>query len=203
MSIVRDVDIDRIVFDTVNVTDLLETTIKAAYFDEQYLEYKDFLMIIESINNIKIKDIDRGTGVTWGSSGRRLLQSTTSLTLQTRIECDAEPAISCAFVIQQSQNTMEIANKTQSALREYFDNDELLFSVVNTESMQVECKDCAAAVDGFDVVLLVIGSIVALLVMTAFTACLFNKRIIPRFPGSNIVDDARWTALVTLALQFW
>ena len=82
-----------------------------------------------------------------------------------------------------------------------FDNKQLLFTAGNGNALEIVCKDCKKPAPNY--VLYELVSVVGMLFILAICALLFNKRKIPNFPGSDIVDDTKWTALMIFGLQFW
>eukprot|EP01084_Bolivina_argentea_P153556 267750_1 len=186
-------NIIKLILNKYNVTHFIENKIKNAYFDQQYLEYKELMVNIDKIEGEAINKIDEATGIKWNDYD--------TLRLDTIVECDKKPIDRCSFIKSQSQKNAGFINITQSELRQYFNNNNLLFSVVNPNALKIECKYCDS--DQFDFTLIILGSIVGLIILISLFAFLFNKGAFPKLPGFNIVDDARWTALISFALQFY
>ena len=181
-------DIIKIMIHTANVTNHFEITLKHAYFEQDFTEYQEYLLNIEKIDDTNTDKVDRGMAVKWNNYD--------SLIFETRIECDE---YICPLLIRRSENDGFITS-TQENLRTYFQNSNLEFHAEDSSSLTIQCKDCEKH-EQFNYVLVIIASIIGLFIIAAILAFLFNKGKFPKLPGFNIVDNARWTALISFGLQ--
>ena len=192
----------------------IQTIIERGYFDETYLRYSQFHVIVNQITSdstdYEIDDINNNTFKFWGDS----------LILKGRIECGYAD---CVFITKidmttsTSRRLIEETNEncnslttfqaiTKCNLGTYFGRSGISFTANNNEPLSEESVICLTNCEGatpVDYALYSLIAVVAFIFIIAILALLFNKRKFPKLPGFNVVDDAKWTALLIFGLQLW
>ena len=187
---------EQICSDTIKVTKDITFIIKQEYFLSETISFENFLINMLDIQGTEITQINSALLEEWDDFNE--------LQLNTQIECNQDDANInyCALIQQQSKSDNYVFyDQVTAKLQLYFENDDLLFVADNGATLDIICKNCKKQTP--DYFLYVLSTVVGLLFIFSVFAFLFNKRKFPKLPGFNVVDDARWTALMIYALQFW
>eukprot|EP01083_Nonionella_stella_P265660 899652_1 len=193
-------DKEKITGDPLNVTDDIENVIKNAYVADGPISYDDFLIDIQRIQGTQIAKINALTMRKW----TRL----ESLELQTLIECND---FECRSIREQSKDVdtnglIGFAQSVTDTLQIYFGNEHMEFRVKgDVDALEIVSKYASDKTNSTsaDYVLYGIISICGLLGLIGILAFLFNKGHIPRFSGSNVVDNGKFAAVFVFTLQLW
>eukprot|EP01083_Nonionella_stella_P291619 992170_1 len=186
-------DKEQITNHPLNVTRDIENVIKNEYAADDPISYQDFIVNIERIQDIEIAKIDELTMIKW--------TNVQSLELQTQIECNE---YACVSIKEQSKEQNNFAKSVTGALQTYFDNNHMQFKVKgDAAELEIVSKYATDEETPADYVFYGISSICCVLGLVGFVALLFNKGLIPQFPGSNVVDDGKFAAVFVFTLQFW
>ena len=179
----------------VNETRSIEWIIKSKYFKEDIISYKNFIVSIGDIEGVAIPNIGVNSYTAWDNLN--------SLHLNGQIECnmDDENVNYCASIQQQSKKNNDFDDRVTAVLQLRYDNPDLIFTVANGDSLEIDCKDCEE--EAFDYVLYGLATIVGIIYLIALCALLFNMGKFPKLPGFHYVDNGNWVALMTIGLQFW
>eukprot|EP01084_Bolivina_argentea_P297783 513070_1 len=187
-----------------NITKLIEFS----YVENlsPYLDYADFWLIMENINNINIEDTNKN------DNDKRIIQyAKESLQLNSRILCNE---IVCNYLLE-NYNITKFEIETQSRIRNYFeeianlnaaDNDIhslLTFEVDTSQTISIKELYPIVASPWLEPSLLGLLSFIFVMMVFSFLALLHNKQKLCKFPGSSIVDDANWICLIILSLQIF
>ena len=197
---------------------LIQRIIERGYFDEKFLKYSQFRVLINKINEDLVEKLTDDSWIFWG-------KEKDPLTLECQIDCDFSD---CVFIsnidmsnaiinpsgrrLLAKQETTEQCNQltafqaiTQCNLATYFDRN-VDFTVNNADTFSEESvvcsKDCGNSAS-FDYVLWSIMGFLGLMAFISILAFLYNKRFLCTLPGFNPVDDAQWTALLIFGIQAW
>ena len=179
-------------------TAYFEMVLNDEYFVPNLLLYQNYLVRILKIEGTGIENININTGRQWDSSNLEKLR------FETKIECNLnEQDISCDSIkkISQPDDPNHFNENVQAIMRNYTDNDNLLFYVEDADGLSIECKHCEDP--GPDYILYALIGFLALLVLISIFAFMFNIGKFPRLPGFNYVDNAAWSALIAFGLQCW
>ena len=183
-----------------NETQFIESVINEKYFIPNVISYDKYLVRMLDIEGTLIEDINTNTAIEW--------TNLEELKLHAQIECnqDDNSVNYCESIKLQSQsdstsNVDDFSGNVQKALSQHYDNDNLEFYVSEPQALDILCKDCEIEAPNY--VLYSLLSLVILLFIISICALLFNKKMFPKLPGFHVVDDAKWTAVMIFALQFW
>eukprot|EP01083_Nonionella_stella_P109859 320879_1 len=193
-------DKEKITGDPLNVTHDIENVVKNAYVADGPISYDDFLIDIQRIQGTQIAKINALTMRKW----TRLK----SLELQTLIECND---FECRSIREQSKDVdtnglIGFAQSVTDTLKTYFGNEHMEFTVKgDVDALEIVSKYASDKTNSTsaDYVLYGIISICGLLGLIGILAFLFNKGHIPRFSGSNVVDNGKFAAVFVFTLQLW
>ena len=182
--------------DPQNETLYIEWVIKREYFSES-LSYQHFMLNLIDIEGTKIEEFGVNTEFDW--------LNLKNLNLNVIIECnqDDNNVNYCASIQQQSRHENHFYGDVSALLKgHYSNNQDLEFAAGNGDAVTIVCKECDEESPSH-VVLYSLASVVALLFILAICALLFNMGYFPHLPPFNVVDDAKWAALIIFGLQFW
>ena len=175
-----------------------EMVLNDEYFVPNLLLYENYLVRVMDIEGTEIQDININTGRQWENSNLQRLR------FETKIECNLNAQdISCDSIkkISQPDDPNNFAENVQAIMRNYTDNNNLLFYVEDAGALTIECKFCEDPDP--DYVFYGLTGFLALLVLISIFAFMFNLGKFPKLPGFNYVDNAAWSSLIAFGLQCW
>eukprot|EP01084_Bolivina_argentea_P204582 349404_1 len=184
-------------YNPLSETQYIESVIKYEYRIDLIIPYPKYMVSILQIQATDIGAIDTNSEIEWININQ--------LTLNAKIECNAddEGINYCQAIIQESHEENDFADNVQMKMRKHYENEKLLFNVLKPDELFIKCKSCPSQARSINYSLYFMCVITGILFFVSLLAFLFNKNYLAKFPGSYSVDNAKWTALILLALYCW
>eukprot|EP01083_Nonionella_stella_P288803 982725_1 len=196
----------------------METIIEGGYFNEEFLEFNQFEVAIDAINDEEMDDISDSSFLTWGKQNDLLA-------FDARVFCKYAH---CVFIANIDHNSTRSANANAEAtstpsecnelskfqaivqcnLAAFFARHGVIFTVHNAYLLSSESVVCFRNCDDpsgqeTEYVFYTSLAITGTIILFAMFAFLFNKGKFPNLPGFHPVDDAQWLSVIIFAVQFW
>eukprot|EP01084_Bolivina_argentea_P022484 41787_1 len=183
----------------INVFGNITLFIEDVYKEMVSVLYRDFWLIINKVNNVKINDINKKLN---SQSNQRQLK------LISEIRCSRTYCKRLLVFDRDDQDVFE--SKVQIKINKYFDsisstlnNSNILFSI-DDNLQDITVQELYPDIPNFflDPVVLSLFIFVGVMGIISILALLFNKQKI-RIAGTNVIDNAIWLAPLFLSLQVW
>ena len=183
--------ITKMVEDSIDTTNDIAQLIETAYVEETSLPYHVFWLQIKHLNGFEIQNIgDDYLG--------KFLNA--NITMNCAMRC---AAANCENLLYLEQNEFE--ENVEMKLNEYFDaneNVQTIEFVVESNLESIKIMELYP-VDAIDYVFWGLTGLTVMMILFVPFAFMFNKDKLCKLPGCHTVDDGKWAALMSFALQFY